>query len=65
MKGPNGISDDRVLFFFIRLGITENKAIIEELKITKGIAIQPNQNPITDNNFASPKPKPSLFLKTL
>ena len=38
---------------------------IDEMKITKGIAIQPNQNPITDSNFASPNPIPSLFLKTL
>ena len=34
----------------------------EEIKITKGILIHPNQNPITANNFASPRPIPSLFL---
>ena len=34
-------------------------------KIINGIEIQPNQKPITANNFASPKPMPSFFLTCL
>ena len=65
IKGPNGISDENFLLLFIKLGKTTNNATIEELNITNGIAIQPNQKPIADNNLASPNPIPSLFLKTL
>ena len=43
-------------------GVTTRSANTEDKKITKGILIHPNQNPIADNNFASPKPIPSLFL---
>ena len=65
IKGPNGISDENFLLLFIKLGKTTNNATIEELNITKGIEIHPNQKPIADNNLASPNPIPSLFLKTL
>ena len=65
INGPNGIWEDIFLLFLIKLGITENKATTDEIKITKGIDIQPNQNPIADNNFASPKPIPSFFLTCL
>ena len=65
IKGPNGISDENFLLLLIKLGKTEISATIEELNITSGIAIQPNQKPIADNNFASPNPIPSLFLKIL
>ena len=65
IKGPNGISDENFLLLFIKLGKTVSSATIEELNITNGIAIQPNQKPIADNNFASPNPITSLFLKTL
>ncbi len=65
IKGPNGISEENFLLLFIKLGKTAIKATIEELNITNGIAIQPNQKPIADNNLASPNPIPSLFLKTL
>ena len=65
IKGPKGISEENFLLLFIKLGKTEIKATIDELNITNGIEIQPNQKPIAANNFASPSPIPSLFLKTL
>ena len=65
MNGPNGIIDESFFFLLIKLGKTVNKAITEELNITNGIAIHPSQKPIAANNFASPSPIPSLFLKTL
>ena len=50
---------------FIKLGATDNNAIIDDRKITKGIENHPNQNPIADNNLASPNPIPSFFLISL
>ena len=47
---------------FIKLGATDNNAINDDRKITKGMENHPNQNPITDNSFASPNPMPSFFL---
>ena len=38
------------------------KATNDEIKIVKGILNHPNQKPTTANNFASPRPIPSLFL---
>ena len=38
------------------------EALIDDKKITKGIEIHPNQKPIADKGFASPKPMPSFFL---
>jgi len=57
--------EDKIPFdleFFNKLGITLNKAITEDKNITKGIEIHPNQKPIADKSFASPKPIPSFFL---
>ncbi len=51
--------------FLIKLGTEIIKADKEEKNKTKGIAIHPNQNPITDKSLASPKPIPSLFLNFL
>ena len=65
MYGPNGISEDILFVFFKRDGIAKTSAIKEEKNITKGKLAQPNQNPITANNFASPRPIPSFFLITL
>ena len=65
MYGPNGIWEESFFDFFIRLGITNNKAVIDDKNITKGIEIHPNQKPIADRSFASPKPIPSLFLNCL
>ena len=65
INGPNGISDENFLLLFIKLGITEIKATIEEVNRMNGTEIQPNQKPITANNFASPKPIPSFFLNIL
>ena len=62
MYGPKGICEDIDFEFFNKLGITLNKAIIDDKNITKGIEIHPNQKPIADKSFASPKPIPSLFL---
>ena len=61
-KGPKGISAERFLLLFISDGATVANATKDEKKITIGILTQPNQNPIADNNFASPSPIPSLFL---
>ena len=63
--GPNGICDENFLVLFNRLGITKINATIEELNKTKGIAIQPNQKPITANSFASPRPIHSIFFTCL
>ena len=60
--GPKGISDDICFDLFIKLGITETNAIKDDRKTINGIDIQPNQNPMTANSFASPKPIPSFFL---
>ena len=60
--GPNGICEDRDFERFNKLGITLNKAIIDDKNITKGIETHPNQKPIADRSFASPKPMPSFFL---
>ena len=62
MYGPKGICEDIDFEFFNKLGITLNKAIIDDRNITKGIEIHPNQKPIADKSFASPKPMPSFFL---
>ena len=60
--GPKGICEDRDFECFNKLGITLNKAITEDKNIIKGIDIHPNQKPIADKSFASPKPMPSFFL---
>ena len=60
--GPKGICEDRDFERFNKLGITLNKAIIDDKNITKGMEIHPNQKPIADRSFASPKPMPSFFL---
>ena len=65
IKGPKGICEDIDFEFFIKLGITLNKAIIEDKNIIKGIDTHPNQNPIAANNLASPNPIPSFFLTAL
>ena len=65
IKGPKGISEVSFLLLFIKLGVTVISATTEEINITNGIEIQPNQKPITANNFASPNHIPSLFLITL
>ena len=65
MYGPKGICEDSDFEFFIKLGITLNKAITEDKNIIKGIDIHPNQKPIADKSFASPKPMPSFFLTCL
>ena len=65
MYGPKGICEDIDFEFFNKLGMTVNKAIIDDKNITKGIDIHPNQNPIADKSLASPKPIPSLFLTCL
>ena len=65
INGPKGISDESFLLLSTKLGSTEIRATIEELNITNGIAIQPNQKPMTAKSFASPKPMPSLFLTCL
>ena len=62
MYGPNGIWEENFLDLFIKLGITETNAIKDDRKTINGIDIQPNQNPMTANSFASPKPIPSFFL---
>ena len=62
MYGPNGICEESFFDLLIKLGTTDNRAIIEEIKITKGIANHPNQKPIADKSFASPNPIPSFFL---
>ena len=62
IKGPKGICEDIDLDFFNKLGITLNRAITDDKNITKGIEIHPNQKPIADRSFASPKPMPSFFL---
>ena len=62
MYGPKGICEDSDFEFLIKLGITLNKAITEDKNIIKGIDIHPNQKPIADKSFASPKPMPSFFL---
>ena len=49
----------------VYLSESENRiieSIIEEIKITKGIANHPNQKPMADKSFASPNPIPSFFL---
>ncbi len=61
MYGPKGIWLDNFLEFFNKSGITLMSANIEARKIINGIEIQPNQKPITANNFASPKPHPLFF----
>ena len=63
--GPKGICEDIVLEFFIKLGATLNKAMIDDKKIMNGIANQPNQKPMTAKSFASPNPIPSFFLSCL
>ena len=65
MYGPNGIWEDRDFERFNKLGITLNKAIIDDKNITKGIETQPNQKPIADRSFASPNPIPSFFRMVL
>ena len=65
MYGPNGIWEDRDFERFNKLGITLNKAIIDDKNITKGIETHPNQKPIADRSFASPNPIPSFFLIAL
>ena len=65
MYGPNGICEDIVFDFLIRDGVTIRSATTEDIKIIKGIHIQPNQKPIAESNFASPNPIPSLFLNFL
>ena len=65
MQGPKGISEDISNDFFKIAGTAKISAINEEKNITKGKLAQPNQNPITANNFASPRPIPSFFLITL
>ena len=65
MYGPKGICEDRDFERFNKLGITLNKAITEDKNIIKGIDIHPNQKPISDKSFASPKPMPSFFLISL
>ncbi len=62
MYGPKGILDDIFLDLFIKEGITNINATAEDINITNGMLVQPNQNPITAINFASPSPIPSLFL---
>ena len=68
-KGPYGISEESFRVLFINDGKTVANAIIDEKKITIGILAQPNQKPIADKSFASPKPIPSfclnIFLKKL
>ena len=49
------------VLFVIKDGITEISAMIDDEKITKGTLTQPNQKPVTANNFASPNPIPSLL----
>ena len=63
--GPKGISDENFLVLFNKLGTTKINAIMDELNITNGIEIHPNQKPITASSLASPKPMPSLFLTCL
>ena len=65
MNGPKGICDESFFLFLIKSGITLIKATNDEKNITNGIDIQPNQKPITESNFASPNPIPSLFLNFL
>ena len=65
MNGPKGICDESFFLFFIKSGITLIKATNDEKNITNGMDIQPNQQPITESNFASPKPIHSLFLNFL
>ena len=65
MYGPKGICEDRDFERFNKLGITLNKAIIDDKKIINGIANQPNQKPMTAKSFASPNPIPSFFLSCL
>ena len=65
MYGPKGICEDRDFECFNKLGITLNKAIIDDKNITKGIETHPNQKPIADRSFASPNPIPSFFRMVL
>jgi hypothetical protein len=44
IKGPKGISEVSFLLLFIKLGVTVISATTEEINITNGIEIQPNQN---------------------
>ena len=62
IKGPKGISEVSFLLLFIKLGVTVISATTEEINITNGIEIQPNQKPITANNFFHLIPYPLCFL---
>ena len=52
MYGPNGICEDIVFDFLIRDGVTIRSATTEDIKIIKGIHIQPNQKPIAESNLS-------------
>ena len=60
LDGKDGATDAFV--FLDELAKTFSAGGNNNLKITNGIEIHPNQKPITANNFASPNPIPSLFL---
>ena len=62
MYGPKGICEDIDFEFFNKLGITLNKAIIDDKNITKGIEIHPNQKPIADKVLHLLNPFPLFFL---
>ena len=65
IKGPKGICEVRFFLFLIKSGKTETNAIKDEKNKIKGKDTHPTQNPMAHNNFASPKPIPSLFLTFL
>ena len=63
MYGPNGICEDIVFDFLIRDGVTIRSATTEDIKIIKGIHIQPNQKPIAESNFSIPQSHTFFILK--
>ena len=54
-----------VLDFLNKSGMANANATKDEKNKIKGIDTHPNQKPIADKSFASPKPIPSLFLNFL
>ena len=60
-NGPKGILEVNFLFFNISEGITNKRPVRDDKKIINGMLYQPNQKPIADNSFASPRPMPSLL----
>ena len=56
MYGPNGICEDIVFDFLIRDGVTIRSATTEDIKIIKGIHIQPNQKQLQRVTLHPPVP---------